>query len=190
MVYHWGLSDSNSPQVSRTLLSIHAVLNNTVIWIVSTCQTTSRSSIPFNNPFVTVTIATISIGTIVTFMFHRFFNSLAKAKYLPFCSHSFSFILWSAGAAKSTILQNWLLLLWLLIRDFHITVTWWSFIGDWVTASLLKSPGLFSVFSIMLLSGWSPLGRQLPNLSGSLISFSYHAKSTNHNWYNCHLHVP
>ena len=34
-------------------------------------------------------------------------------------------------------------------------------------ASLLKSPGLFSVFwpfSIMLLFGWSPLDRQLPNL--------------------------
>ena len=35
-----------------------------------------------------------------------------------------------------------------------------------MTTSLLKSPGLFSVFwpfSIMLSFGWSPLGRQLPN---------------------------
>ena len=41
-----------------------------------------------------------------------------------------------------------------------------------MTASLLKSPGLFSVFwlfSIMLLLGWSALGRQLPNLPGPLI---------------------
>ena len=29
MVFHWGLSDSKSPQVSRTLLSILAVFNNT-----------------------------------------------------------------------------------------------------------------------------------------------------------------
>ena len=29
---------------------------------------------------------------------------------------------------------------------FHISVSWWLFIGVWVTASLLKSPGLFSVF--------------------------------------------
>ena len=29
------------------------------------------------------------------------------------------------------------------LRVFHIS---WLFIGDWVTASLLKSPGLFSVF--------------------------------------------
>ena len=60
----------------------------------------------------------------------------------------------------------------LLIRIFHISVSWWSFTGDWVTASLLKSPGLFSVFwpfSIKQLFGWSPLGRQLPNLPGPLI---------------------
>ena len=39
-----------------------------------------------------------------------------------------------------------LLLLLLLIWVFHISVSWWSFSGDWVAASLLKSPGLFSVF--------------------------------------------
>ena len=40
-------------------------------------------------------------------------------------------------------------------------------------ASLLMSPGLCSVFwpfSIMLLFGWSPLGRQLPNFPGPLIN--------------------
>ena len=45
----------------------------------------------------------------------------------------------------------------LLLRVFHISVSWWSFIRVWVTASLLKSPGLFSVFwsfSIMLSFGW------------------------------------
>ena len=65
-----------------------------------------------------------------------------------------------------------LLLLLLLIRVFHISVSWWSFTGVWVAASLLKSPGLFSVFwpfSIMLLFGWSPLGRQLLNLPDPLI---------------------
>ena len=41
-----------------------------------------------------------------------------------------------------------------------------SYTGVWVTASLLKSPGLFSGFwpiSIMLSFGWSPLVRQLPS---------------------------
>ena len=65
-----------------------------------------------------------------------------------------------------------LLLLLLIIRVIHISDIWWSFTGDWVTASLLKSPGLFKVFwsfSIMLLFGWSPLDRQPPNLPGPLI---------------------
>ena len=52
MFLYWSLSDSKSSQVSRTLLSILAVLNNAVIWIVSTRLPTSKSSRPFNNPFV------------------------------------------------------------------------------------------------------------------------------------------
>ena len=104
-VFHWILSDSKSPQVSRTLLSILAVLNSAVIWTVSTRPPTSKSSCPFSNPLVTVPNAPITIGIIVTFMFHScFFNSLARSRYLSFFSHSFSFILWSAGTAKSTIL--------------------------------------------------------------------------------------
>ena len=43
---------------------------------------------------------------------------------------------------------------------FHTNISRWFFTGVWVTASLLKSPGLFSVFwpiLIMLEWGWSPL---------------------------------
>ena len=54
MVFHWSLSDSKSPQVSRTLLSILAVLNNAAVWMVSTRLPTSKSSSPFSNPFITV----------------------------------------------------------------------------------------------------------------------------------------
>ena len=57
-------------------------------------------------------------------------------------------------------------------RFFQLSVSWWIFTGVWVTASLLQSPGIFSVFwpfSIMLLFGWSPLGRQLSNPPGLLI---------------------
>ena len=42
MVFHWSLSDSKSPQVSRTLHSILAVLNNVVVWMVSTRSPTSK----------------------------------------------------------------------------------------------------------------------------------------------------
>ena len=103
--FHWCLSDSKSPQLSRTLLSILVVLNNAVTWIVSTRPPTSNSSRPFNNPLVTVPNTPITIITIVTFMFHSFFNSLARSRYLFFFSHSFSFILWSAETVKSTILH-------------------------------------------------------------------------------------
>ena len=105
MVSHWSLSDSKSSQVSRTRLRILAVLSNADVWIVSTRPPTSKSSRPFNNPLVTVPNAPITIGTIVTFMFYSFFNSLARSRYLSFFSLSFLFILWSAGTAKSTILQ-------------------------------------------------------------------------------------
>ena len=44
MVFHWSLSDSKSPQVSRTRLRILAVLSNAVVWIVSTCPPTSNLS--------------------------------------------------------------------------------------------------------------------------------------------------
>ena len=104
MVLHWSLSDSKSPQVSRTRLWILAVLSNAVVWIVPTRPPISKSSRPFNNPLVIVPNAPITIGTIVTFMFHRFSNSLARSRYLSFFSLSFRFILWSAGTAKSTIL--------------------------------------------------------------------------------------
>ena len=58
--FHWSLSDNKPPQVSRTLLSILAVLNNVVVWIVSTRLPTSKSSSPFSNPLVTVPNAPIT----------------------------------------------------------------------------------------------------------------------------------
>ena len=96
-----------------------AVLNN-VVWMVSTRPPTYKSSSPIGNPLVTVPKAPITIDIIVTFMFHSFiFNSLARSRYFSFFSHFFSFILWSAGKAKSTILQIlffcWLLLSLLLL---------------------------------------------------------------------------
>ena len=103
IVFHWSLSDRKSPQVSRTLRSILAILNNDVVWMVSTGPPTSKSSSPFNSPLVTVPSAPLTIGIIVTCMFHRFFNSLARSRYLSF--FSLSFIQWSARTAKSTNLQ-------------------------------------------------------------------------------------
>ena len=121
MVLHWGLSNSKSPQISRTRLRILAVLSNAVVWIVSTRPPISKSSRPFNNPLVIMPNAPITIGTIVTFMFHSFFNSLARSRYLSFFSLSFRIIPWSAGTAKSTILQFFFLLLLIIIRSSFLT---------------------------------------------------------------------
>ena len=105
MVFHWCMSDDMSPQVSRTLLSILVILNNTVVWILSTHPPTSKSSSPFNNHLVTVPKAPLTIGIIVTIIFHSFFYCLARSTYFSFFSHYFSFILWSVGTVKSSTLQ-------------------------------------------------------------------------------------
>ena len=56
-------------------------------------------------------------------MFHSFFNSLGRLSYLSFFSHSFSFILWSAGKAKSTILKVfffYLIIIIIIIYSFRV----------------------------------------------------------------------
>ena len=116
MVFHWSLRDIKFSQVSRTLLSILAILNNAVVWMVSSRPPTSKSSRPFNNHLVTVQKAPITISIIVTFMFHSFFNSLARSRYLSFFSHSFSFILWSSGQQSRQFCKFSFLLL-IIIRS-------------------------------------------------------------------------
>ena len=108
MFFHWNLSDSKSPQVSWTLLGILADLSNAVIWMVSTCPLISKSSNPFTNPLEIVPNAPITNGITVTFMFHSFFCSLARSRYLSlfssFLKKNFSMdcqndkILYSAGS--------------------------------------------------------------------------------------------
>ena len=80
MVFHWSLSDSKCPQVSRTILSILTVLNNAVVWMVSTRPPTSKPARPFSNPLVTVPKAPITIGINVTSMFHRFLQFASKVE--------------------------------------------------------------------------------------------------------------
>ena len=70
MVSHW--SDCKSPQISRTLLSILANLNNAAVWMVSTRFLISKSSSPFTNPLGIVSTAPTTICITVTFMFHSF----------------------------------------------------------------------------------------------------------------------
>ena len=78
ILWSTGTQIAYSPWVSRTLLCILSVLNNAWVLVVSTRPPTSKSPSPFNKPLVTVPKAPIMIGTIVTFMFHSFFQFPSK----------------------------------------------------------------------------------------------------------------
>ena len=140
MAFHWSLSDSKSPQIFWTFLGILAVLNNVVVWMVSTRPPTSKSSSPFNNPLVTVPKAPIKIGMIVS-VFHNFFNSLARSRYLFFFSLSFSFTLWPAGTAKSTILQVLFFLLIILRSGLLAEIRWSVCMSSLIGVYVCHSPG-------------------------------------------------
>ena len=77
------LRDSKSPQVSRSLFSILAVLKNVVVRMVFTSPLIYKSSSLFSNPLVTVPNAPIMIGIIVTLLY-SLFNSRARWRYFFF----------------------------------------------------------------------------------------------------------
>ena len=60
------------------------------------------------------------------------------ASYLPSLWYDWFFII--------IIINIIIIIICSHLRVFHTSISWWSFTGVWVTTSLLKSPGLFSVF--------------------------------------------
>ena len=120
MLYHWGLNDSKSLQVSRTLFSILTDFNNAIVWMVSTRPLISKSSSTCTSPLVTVARAPITIGITVNFTLHSFFCSLASSWYLSFLVLSYSFTLWSSATAKSTIREALIVIQW--PRDFVLYI--------------------------------------------------------------------
>ena len=128
MVSYWSLSDSKSPQVSRTLLNILADLNN-VVWMVSTRPLISKSSSPCINPLVTVPRAPITIGITVTFMFY----SLSIPYQGPGTYPSFRFlsnlICGQLGLQSSQLFKSFFFFFFFLviiIRSGHLVDTRWS----------------------------------------------------------------
>ena len=75
---------------SSGLFSVFWPILMTVVWMVSSCPFISKSSSPFNNPCVIVPGVPITIGIIVTFLFHSFLSSLAWSTNLSFFSLSFN----------------------------------------------------------------------------------------------------
>ena len=137
MVFHWSLSDIKSPQVHRTLLSILTVLNDAVVWMVSTHPPTTFSFSSLYNTFVTVLKAPITIGIIVSFMFHFFFQFHSKVQV--FTLH-FTFFHFHSLVSRDSKVHNLAssFLSFSLFPHFHISFSRWSFTGVWMTASLLK----------------------------------------------------
>ena len=142
MVFHWILSDSKSLPVSRTPLRILSILNNVVVWMVSIRPPSSKSSSSFNNPLGTVPKAPITIGVIVTFIFHNFFNSLARSMYLSFFFPFPSVLFCSQPGQQSSPFCNFsFLLLLIIIRSGILAEIRWSIYmskshrGLWVSFS-------------------------------------------------------
>ena len=141
-------------QVSKTLLSILAYLNN-VLWMVSTHPLISRPSCPLINPLVSVPSAPITIGiTVSFFMFHsysflvlwqgrstnllfRFLSVLSSGQLerqnplfsrFTFFFFSFFFCWLSLDLIVWPRLDDsFYYYYYLLIRVFHISDSWWSF---------------------------------------------------------------
>ena len=88
MVFHWRLSDSKFPQVSRTLLGILANLNNDVVWAFSSRPVISKFCSPCTDSLVTVPRVPIIISIKVIFMFQSFFQYPSKVQILI---HHFAF---------------------------------------------------------------------------------------------------
>ena len=103
-----------------------------VVWMVSTRPLTSNSSSPFNNSFVTVAKAPITIVIIVIFMFISFFNSLARSRYLSFF---FIFFQYNSVVSRYSKVHNFtssLFFCWLLW-----VLVFWPRLGD---PSVCQSP--------------------------------------------------
>ena len=89
-VHIWSLSDSKCPQVSSTLLSIMANLNNVIVYMISVHPLISNSSSPLTKPLEIVPSAptTISITILLSSAFLVLWKS--PSTYLSFRFLSFS----------------------------------------------------------------------------------------------------
>ena len=121
-----------SLQVSRTLLCILADFYNAVVWMISVLPLMPRYHSPLFRRLWTILRKPIKIVTIITFMFLRFFSSLARSRYLSIFLLSFIFILLSAGTAKSNRLQFFSLILGLVfgseLRDSFVFQSFRAFL--------------------------------------------------------------
>ena len=119
MVFYWSLSESKSPQISRTPLSIQVVVS-----MVSVLPLISSLPNLFSRYLGTVPKVSCTTGFTLTFMFHNFFSSLPRSRYLQGFFFYFLFTLWSTGMEKSI---RWQVLFFLLVKirsGFLVWIRW------------------------------------------------------------------
>ena len=158
MAFHRSLRDSKSPQVFWTLLSILAVLNNVVVLMVSTRPPTSKSSSPFRNPLVTGPKAPITIGIIVTCMFHSFFQFPSKVQVLTLLSTFFQFYSVVNRDSRVDNFASSLIIIIIIISTWLPRSTFWftqgmSFISNfyncpWIVFRKLHSRNTYTTIHI------------------------------------------
>ena len=165
MVFQLSLSDSKSHQVSRSLLSILNVLNNLVVWMVSNCPLISKSSSPFNSPLVTVPKAPITIGIIVTIVFHNFFNFFRKFQVLILL---FTFLQFYSVVSRDSKVHNFVSSLFSLLiiigschlADIRLSVFCFFFFTLWSDGTAMSTiwQVLFFCWLSLALVVWPRLG--------------------------------
>ena len=104
MVFHWSMSDSKTPHLSRTLLNILANLNNTAVWMVLACPLISNPSSLLSRPlgiFLMRQLKLVSLSSSCSIAFLVLWQGPSTS--LSFCF--LWFLLWFACTAKSTIQQ-------------------------------------------------------------------------------------
>ena len=126
MVFHWNFSDNKSSQVSRTLLSILADLNNVVVWMVASRPLISKSTSSSTIFLVTLLRAPITIAITVTFMFHSFpFQFSNKVEILI---SFFTFFQFYSVISRNSKIHNFAssLFLLIMIRSGRLAEIRWS----------------------------------------------------------------
>ena len=137
--------------VSRTLLSILAVLNKAVVWMVSTSPIISKSSSPFNNHSVSVPRAPITTGIIVTLMFHVFSSIPYQGQSTyPFFHFFFQFYFMVSRDIKVHNFSSSLFFLLIIIRSGRLAEIRWSVCMLKVYESL--SPGQGECYMLLFTS--------------------------------------
>ena len=121
MVSHWGLTDSKSPKVSWTLLSILADLNKAVVWMVSIPPIISKISSPYTISLLTVSRVPITIGINITFMFQSFFQFSSKVQVLIF---HFAFFQFYSVVSRDSKVHNSASSLFFCCWLFLVLVVW------------------------------------------------------------------